>query len=294
MGLDHPYWVEDSNFDLEFHVRHIALPKPGDWRQLCIQVARLHSRGRRPQPPAVGGVRHRGTRQRGGRAAGQLRAAAEDAPRRRRRRVGHGDHERRSTTSSPTPSGPSTPATGGPSPTRTRGRCSPAPASTTLKRPMHFARVLGRTVPTLGRAQQPAPAQRAEAAGGRCAPHPLQRQGLGAPRRRRLLPPAGRDAGHQGDRARRHDQRRGAHRRRRRAAPLPERRRASCPTRRWWRMAPISVRSEDQMRAAGNQVTGHAGAARAPTSPTRGPGWPPCGSRPTSRRSSAPPSAPRR
>src|SRR5438067_7962319 len=42
--LDHPYWVEDQDFDLEYHVRHIALPKPGDWRQLCIQVARLHSR----------------------------------------------------------------------------------------------------------------------------------------------------------------------------------------------------------------------------------------------------------
>lgn len=42
--LDHPYWIEDPEFDLEFHVRHIALPKPGDWRQLCIQVARLHSR----------------------------------------------------------------------------------------------------------------------------------------------------------------------------------------------------------------------------------------------------------
>jgi len=42
--LDHPYWVEDANFDIEYHVRHIALPKPGDWRQLCIQVARLHAR----------------------------------------------------------------------------------------------------------------------------------------------------------------------------------------------------------------------------------------------------------
>ena len=41
--LDHPYWVEDADFDLEFHVRHIALPKPGDWRQLCILVSRLHS-----------------------------------------------------------------------------------------------------------------------------------------------------------------------------------------------------------------------------------------------------------
>ena len=42
--LDHPYWIEDPEFDVEFHVRHIALPKPGDWRQLCIQVARLHAR----------------------------------------------------------------------------------------------------------------------------------------------------------------------------------------------------------------------------------------------------------
>lgn len=43
-NLDQPYWVDDLNFDLEFHVRHIALPQPGDWRQLCIQVARLHAR----------------------------------------------------------------------------------------------------------------------------------------------------------------------------------------------------------------------------------------------------------
>jgi WS/DGAT/MGAT family acyltransferase len=44
LSLDRPYWVEDSSLDVEFHVRHIALPHPGDWRQLCIQVARLHSR----------------------------------------------------------------------------------------------------------------------------------------------------------------------------------------------------------------------------------------------------------
>ncbi len=43
-GLHMPYWVEDPNFDLEYHVRHIGLPQPGDWRQLCIQVARLHAR----------------------------------------------------------------------------------------------------------------------------------------------------------------------------------------------------------------------------------------------------------
>ena len=41
---DHPWWYDDPNFDLEFHVRHLALPKPGDWRQLCIQTARLMAR----------------------------------------------------------------------------------------------------------------------------------------------------------------------------------------------------------------------------------------------------------
>jgi WS/DGAT/MGAT family acyltransferase len=44
MDLDHPYWVEARDFDLEYHVRHIGLPKPGDWRQLYIQCARLLAR----------------------------------------------------------------------------------------------------------------------------------------------------------------------------------------------------------------------------------------------------------
>ena len=44
LSLDHPYWRSDADFDPEFHIRHIALPKPGDWRQLCIQVSRLHAR----------------------------------------------------------------------------------------------------------------------------------------------------------------------------------------------------------------------------------------------------------
>jgi hypothetical protein len=44
LELDYPYWVEDEHFDLEYHVRHIALPKPGDWRQFCIQASRIHAR----------------------------------------------------------------------------------------------------------------------------------------------------------------------------------------------------------------------------------------------------------
>ena len=33
--LDHPYWVDDVDFNIEHHIRHIALPKPGDWRRHC-------------------------------------------------------------------------------------------------------------------------------------------------------------------------------------------------------------------------------------------------------------------
>jgi WS/DGAT/MGAT family acyltransferase len=44
LGIDLPFWLDEGAIDLEYHVRHIALPHPGDWRQLMIQVARLHSR----------------------------------------------------------------------------------------------------------------------------------------------------------------------------------------------------------------------------------------------------------
>ncbi|WP_440099353.1 WS/DGAT/MGAT family O-acyltransferase [Streptosporangium sp. H16] len=44
LGLDHPYWTEDSRLDLDYHVREIALPRPGSDKQLGEQVARLHAR----------------------------------------------------------------------------------------------------------------------------------------------------------------------------------------------------------------------------------------------------------
>lgn len=36
-------WVEDEGFDIDYHVRHSALPSPGGERELGILVSRLHS-----------------------------------------------------------------------------------------------------------------------------------------------------------------------------------------------------------------------------------------------------------
>lgn len=44
LSLDQPYWEDVENDDIEAHVHHIALPKPGDWRQLCILASRIHAR----------------------------------------------------------------------------------------------------------------------------------------------------------------------------------------------------------------------------------------------------------
>ena len=43
-ALDHPYWVDDGTFDVEYHVRDVALPAPGDQRQLAELVAVLIGR----------------------------------------------------------------------------------------------------------------------------------------------------------------------------------------------------------------------------------------------------------
>src|SRR3954469_17018074 len=44
LKLDYPYWVEDEEFDLDYHVREVALPRPGTDEQLAEQVARIYSR----------------------------------------------------------------------------------------------------------------------------------------------------------------------------------------------------------------------------------------------------------
>jgi diacylglycerol O-acyltransferase / wax synthase len=42
-GLGRPVWVADPHFDLTFHVRQTALPRPGDLQQLHVLVGRIMS-----------------------------------------------------------------------------------------------------------------------------------------------------------------------------------------------------------------------------------------------------------
>jgi diacylglycerol O-acyltransferase len=40
-GLHHPLWIEDPDFDLDYHIRSTALPAPGNREQLATLVGRL-------------------------------------------------------------------------------------------------------------------------------------------------------------------------------------------------------------------------------------------------------------
>jgi diacylglycerol O-acyltransferase len=44
MGLDYPYWIDDPEFNLEYHIRELALPDPATDAKLGEQVARIAAR----------------------------------------------------------------------------------------------------------------------------------------------------------------------------------------------------------------------------------------------------------
>ena len=44
LGLDYPYWIDDPDFDLEYHVRELAIASPPTDEKLADQVARIFSR----------------------------------------------------------------------------------------------------------------------------------------------------------------------------------------------------------------------------------------------------------
>lgn len=40
-GINHPIWIEDPDFDLDWHLRHIAVPQPGGIKELCELAGHL-------------------------------------------------------------------------------------------------------------------------------------------------------------------------------------------------------------------------------------------------------------
>lgn len=44
LGIGKPYWVDDPDFDIEMHLQHVALPRPGNWQALRTMAARAFSR----------------------------------------------------------------------------------------------------------------------------------------------------------------------------------------------------------------------------------------------------------
>jgi diacylglycerol O-acyltransferase / wax synthase len=51
LRLGRPFWVEDPHFDLDLHLQHSALPRPGDWDTLRELAARMFSRPLDPERP---------------------------------------------------------------------------------------------------------------------------------------------------------------------------------------------------------------------------------------------------
>lgn len=153
-NLDHPYWVEDANFDLEFHIRELGLPKPGDWHQLTTQVARLMGRGLDLTRPLWEMYVVRGLDAIPGVPRGSIGLVT---------KVHHAAIDGVSgveltallnhlDASGDPPPAATTPFTGeaDPDPMRLVANAT----RNNLVRPMHFARVVGRTVPGVGRAVQ--------------------------------------------------------------------------------------------------------------------------------------------
>ena len=149
--LDHPYWIEDADFDLEFHVRHIALPEPGDWRQLCIQVARIHARPLDLSRPlwemyVIGGLDHvEGVPPGSFALLTKIHHAAIDGVSGAEMTAAIHD-----LSSDATPAPPEKPWQ--PEPAPSFGQVALRTALNNLRRPVGFARVVGRTAPGIARA----------------------------------------------------------------------------------------------------------------------------------------------
>ena len=79
---NHPVWVDDHNFNIDYHIRHTSLPRPGTEEQLKRLSARIMQQHLDRSRPAVGDVGGRRARGR------PLRRDQQGPPLHDRRRVG--------------------------------------------------------------------------------------------------------------------------------------------------------------------------------------------------------------
>ena len=42
-SIDYPYWVDDPEFNIDMHLHHVALPKPGSWKELRRMASKIFS-----------------------------------------------------------------------------------------------------------------------------------------------------------------------------------------------------------------------------------------------------------
>ena len=135
LGLDYPYWIDDPNFDLEYHVRELALAPPPTDEKLAEQVARIFARPLdRARPLWEVYLIH-------GLQDGSRGRDDEDPPRGDRRDVRRGDHGRAARPRRPRAASfpPAAGIEGRPRPrARASSRCSPAAL---LGMPRYVARV---------------------------------------------------------------------------------------------------------------------------------------------------------
>ena len=114
-----PLWVDDPDFNIEYHVRHTALPAPGQ-RGAAVPADRADRLpAARPRQAAVGELAGRGARGR------PVRADLEDPPLagRRRRRGRSGDRAVRSRARPARPAPRTTRAVAAPGESRRRSSC---------------------------------------------------------------------------------------------------------------------------------------------------------------------------
>ena len=248
-------------------------PAPGTREQLGEQVARIHARPARPQPAAVGGLRHHRPR---GRPAGVL---LQDPPRGHRRGLGrrdprddHGPHRRaagraaggralraaadavdRSTWSSRRPAAGGQPRRAAGAPCRARSSTStscPAPATSpgvrlvSERRGDSVGRVLGEPAPARARRTASCKAPRTPLNGTITAHRRFAFGSLPLGDVKPVKNHFGMTVNDVVMALTRHG-----------AAPLAARPRRAARRRRWSAAVPVSIRAEDQRGANGNQVS---------------------------------------